>query len=128
MRHRMITALGLIIIMTVSTGCGNRQIEEKQRISDTVDTEENQEPEASEKNPELKDTSDTEEKQELKTPQTKQEMDEAFGTVDKQGKWNPPEGSHVDPQTGNIINKDGVVVGTTQRPRPASQASPGSVG
>ena len=46
--------------------------------------------------------------------------------VNESGKWTPPAGSHIDPKTGNILNKDGVVVGTTQEPY--SKARPGSQG
>lgn len=53
---------------------------------------------------------------ELKTPRTKKELEDALGTVNESGKWTPPAGSHIDPKTGNILNKDGVVVGTTQEP------------
>lgn len=67
-----------------------------------------------------------EEPQKLKTPRTKEELEEALGTVDEQGEWTPPEGSYIDPQTGNIMNKDGVMIGTTQEPY--SKARPGSQG
>ena len=63
---------------------------------------------------------------ELKTPRTKKELEDALGTVNESGKWTPPAGSHIDPKTGNILNKDGVVVGTTQEPY--SKARPGSQG
>ena len=54
------------------------------------------------------------------------ELEDALGTVNESGKWTPPAGSHIDPKTGNILNKDGVVVGTTQEPY--SKARPGSQG
>ena len=63
---------------------------------------------------------------ELKTPRTKKELEDALGTVNESGKWTPPAGSHIDPKTGYILNKDGVVVGTTQEPY--SKARPGSQG
>lgn len=63
---------------------------------------------------------------ELKTPRTKKELEDALGTVNESGKWTPPAGSHIDPKTDNILNKDGVVVGTTQEPY--SKARPGSQG
>jgi len=53
-------------------------------------------------------------------------LEDALGTVNESGKWTPPAGSHIDPKTGNILNKDGVVVGTTQEPY--SKARPGSQG
>ena len=56
----------------------------------------------------------------------KKELEDALGTVNESGKWTPPAGSHIDPKTGNILNKDGVVVGTTQEPY--SKARPGSQG
>ena len=54
------------------------------------------------------------------------ELADELGTVNESGKWTPPAGSHIDPKTGNILNKDGVVVGTTQEPY--SKARPGSQG
>ena len=63
----------------------------------------------------------------LKPPKTKEEIEDAFGKVNDQGKWIPPEGSYVDPKTGNILNKDGIVIGNTKE-ESCSVARPGSQG
>lgn len=56
-------------------------------------------------------------------PTTIKESEELFGKIDKvTGKWIPPEDSYTDPKTGNIINKEGVVIGIapgyTPKPNP----------
>lgn len=38
--------------------------------------------------------------------------EETSGTIDASGKWIPPKGSYVDPKTGNIINKEGITIGS----------------
>lgn len=45
-------------------------------------------------------------------PATKKEYEELFGKTDKvTGKWIPPKDSYTDPKTGNVKNKEGVVIG-----------------
>ncbi len=56
-------------------------------------------------------------------PTTIKESEELFGKTDKvTGKWIPPKDSYTDPKTGNIINKEGVVIGIapgyTPKPNP----------
>lgn len=62
--------------------------------------------------------------QKLTVPTTQQEHDELFGKTDSSGKWTPPKDSYTDPKTGNIYNKEGVVIGG---PRPTKPV-PGAVG
>ena len=108
----------LFVIMVLCTGCSDK---------DNGDTSKNNrtsgESFVQEETIESTDNTDT---PELKTPRTKKELEDALGTVNESGKWTPPAGSHIDPKTGNILNKDGVVVGTTQEPY--SKARPGSQG
>ncbi len=122
MTHEKLVVLGLLFIIGTCTGCDNNdskinkpsvQEETEETIGDIENTEntENQ--------------ADLTQSQNLKVPHTQEEMEEAFGTVDEEGNWTAPEGSYIDPKTGNILNKDGVLVGTTQKPyynaRPGSQ-------
>lgn len=56
-------------------------------------------------------------------PTTIKESEELFGKTDKvTGKWIPPKDSYTDPKTGNIINREGVVIGIapgyTPKPNP----------
>lgn len=46
-------------------------------------------------------------------PKNKKEYEGLFGTKDESGRWIPPEDSYVDPKSGNILNREGVVIGTT---------------
>lgn len=60
-------------------------------------------------------------------PTTKKEYEELFGKTDKvTGKWIPPKDSYTDPKTGNILNKEGVVIGTAPGYKP--KPNPNAVG
>lgn len=59
-------------------------------------------------------------------PHNQKEYDEMFGVVDESGTWIPPEGAYKNPKTGNIKNKDGVVISFgNQIPHPARLGSMG---
>lgn len=122
MTRGILVAVGLLFIVVTCAGCsdknsGNESINnieesvQEETIEDTQNTETQTTPEPTQK---------------LQPPRTKKELEDALGAVDEQGKWTPPEGSYIDPKTGNIMNKDGVVIGTTQKPY--SKARPGSQG
>jgi len=122
MTRRMLVAVGLLFIIVTCAGCSNKDSGNESNIEGSVQEETIEDTEKTD-NTENQITSAPTQK--LQPPRTKKELEDALGTVDEQGEWTPPEGSHVDPKTGNIINKDGVVVGTTQKPyykaRPGSQ-------
>lgn len=103
--------------MVVCVGCNSKS---KEVINNKSSTE----TVSPRNNTEIQNSSKQTEK--LKIPKTKKEREEAFGAVDDQGNWTPPKDSYIDPKTGNILNKDGVVVGTTREP--SSIALPGSKG
>lgn len=118
-------AVGLFLVMILCVGCGgkenrNTSVEDKLSIEMSGHDKSIGNTETAEEQP----TSAL--KQEPEVLGTKEEEEEMFGTVDEQGNWTPPEGSYVDPKTGTILNKDGVVVGTTQKP--TFKARPGSKG
>ncbi len=125
MTRRMLVTVGLLFIIVTCTGCSDKDSgnESINNIEGSVQEETIEDAQSTE-NTEAQTTSTPTQK--LQPPRTKKELEDALGVVDEQGKWTPPEGSHIDPKTGNIINKDGVVVGTTQKPY--SQARPGSQG
>lgn len=51
----------------------------------------------------------------LTMPSNKLEQEELFGTTDKSGRWIAPKNSYTDPKTGQIYNKEGVVIGNTNK-------------
>lgn len=110
MIHQKLIICGLIFITFLCTGCSD-DYNENEIISKEISADEK---------------ADLSTTKKLKPPKTKKEMDETFGIVDEQGNWTPPEGSYIEPQTGNVLNKDGVLVGIT--PKPYSKARPGSQG
>lgn len=124
MTRGMLVTVGLLFIIVTCTGCSDKDSvnESMNNIEGSVQEDIIEDTEKTD-NTETQTTSEPTQK--LQPPRTKKELEDALGTVDEQGEWTPPEGSHVDPKTGNIINKDGVVVGTTQKPyykaRPGSQ-------
>lgn len=40
---------------------------------------------------------------------------EIVGTINESGQWIPPAGSYTDPKTGNILNREGVVIGNDKK-------------
>lgn len=69
-----------------------------------------EEADVSEKENETEKTQKTE-KDQLTVPHNKKEEEELFGTTDKNGNWVAPEESYTDKKTGNIYNKEGVLIG-----------------
>lgn len=123
MTRRMLIVLGVSFVMAACTGCSDEDKGDKPLNNESSIEISDQENTENTKDTENQTSSETTQK--LKVPRTKEEMEAAFGAVDEKGNWTPPEGSYVDPKTGNIMNKDGVLVGTTQKPyynaRPGSQ-------
>lgn len=57
----------------------------------------------------------------LTIPSNRAEKEELFGTTDKFGRWTAPKASYTDPKTGQIYNKEGIVIGNknkTVKPNP----------
>lgn len=125
MTRGMLATLSLLFMIVTCTGCNDKDNgkESINNIEMSVQEETIEDAEDAETT-EAQNTSTPTQK--LQPPRTKKELEDALGAVDKQGNWTPPEGSYIDPKTGNIMNKDGVVIGTTQKPY--SQARPGSQG
>lgn len=128
MKYKAIVISGLLFVIISCTACGNSSSgnEVKNNSSSTEMSVQKETTEDSEKAENTEAQTDPTSTQKLKVPRTKEELEEAFGTMNEQGHWTPPEGSYIDPKTGNIMNKDGVVIGTTQKP--SSKARPGSQG
>lgn len=127
---RKAVVLGTFLaVMAMCTGCGDKENGEVAKTNGNFEEPSVQDEKAA--NTEKTDVAEEEtnsavQTSKLEPPQTEKEMEEAFGIVNEEGKWIPPANSHIDPQTGNIINKDGVVVGTTRKPY--SKPLPGSKG
>lgn len=112
---KFIILSAMIPMLLYNSGCSKKEINTKDVTSQT-ETEPKNETEKKviiiqNKMPEL--------------PHTEKEFDEKFGTENEDGVWIPPEGAYRDPKTGNIKNKDGVVIGGGEAPH---KARPGSKG
>lgn len=128
MIHEILGIISLVFIMITCTSCSN-EANSNELINSRTSVEKSiqrKDAEDAEKTENIEDQVNSTSTQELQVPRTKEELEEALGSVNEQGNWTPPEGSYIDSKTGNIINKDGVVVGTTQEPY--TKARPGSQG
>lgn len=97
----------VIFSCSIFTGCNKQETAihkdnteiETETVSEEADVSKKEETEKSEK------------AQPKTIPKTKKEEEELFGTTDKNGNWVAPEDSYTDKKTGNIYNKEGVLIG-----------------
>lgn len=98
----------LVFSCSIFTGCTKQKAVVQQNTPEIkTETAASDEADSSEKEKET----DKSEKEQLTIPHNKKEEEELFGTTDKNGNWVAPEESYTDKKTGNIYNKEGVLIG-----------------
>lgn len=100
----------IIFSCFIFTGCNKQETTVQQSTTKTKTQADSDEADSSEKENETEKTQKTE-KDQLTVPHNKKEEEELFGTTDKNGNWVAPEESYTDKKTGNIYNKEGVLIG-----------------
>lgn len=99
-----------MLICCICNGCSNKGTDTSNIQEDSANTE---------SQTEYVTESDLPANRNFTIPKNKKEYEELFGTKNESGRWIPPEDSYVDPKSGNILNREGVVIGTTNtKPNP----------
>lgn len=97
----------LALVCGICTGCGSKENLDSQQNSEAASSASAESSPITEEETEAAVSGKT-----MTIPKTQKEHDELFGTVDENGEFVPPEDSYVNPKTGNIINREGVVIGS----------------
>ncbi len=119
----MLIILSLLLI--ISTGCGAKETKKSGISEMPTATKEGGDEQGKEEVKEQRGAVIVNPSELPEPPRNQKEYDEMFGVVDEDGKWIPPEGAYRDPKTGNIKNKDGIVIAGGETPHPARPGSKG---
>lgn len=120
----MIFFIGVLLV--ISAGCSTKEVTQPDINKYDVGIEMDNKEQISEGAKKTSNHVEAEPSKIPEAPRNQEEFEEMFGVVEESGTWIPPNGAYKDPRTGNIKNKDGVVIsGGNETPHPARPGSKG---